>query len=411
MTTREPAVERNWAGNVTYGAVAFRHPTTIDELLSTVAGATAAGRSVKALGSRHSFSRVADTEGESISMMGLDRLVEIDETAMTVTVESGIRYGELGRLLHAAGYALGNLPSLPHITVGGAVATGTHGSGVAQPCVSATVVAMQVVTPDGRLVGVSRTGDPDTFPGMIVMSGRLGIVATLTLRIEPTYEVAQVVHLDLPIRTALTHLDEIMSAADSVSLFTDWQDDRIGQVWCKHRIRPGTDVDAAGSLFGARAADRPVHMVASQPTDRCTDQLGIAGPWHDRLPHFRLDFTPSVGDELQSEYFVDRADGAAAIEAVHRLRAVLAPVLLVSEIRTVAADDLWLSGAYDRDTIALHFTWIHDQPAVTETLAHLEAALAPFGARPHWGKLTAMSIEEVRTRFPRFDAAMALSVG
>ena len=402
-------MERNWAGNVEFRAVALRRPGSIDELCATVAAATAAGRPVRALGTRHSFSRVADTDGELLSTTELDRVVAFDPGAPTVTVESGISYGVLGSALHDAGFALANLPSLPHITVGGAVATGTHGSGVDQPCLSAAVVAMELVDPSGHLVRVSRADDPRRFPGSVVMAGRLGVVARLTLQIEPTYDVAQVVYRHVPFAAVAENLDDVMGAADSVSLFTDWQGDEFSQVWCKYRVDPRARPAIPLTLLGAALADRDLHMVESLSAESCTAQLGVPGPWYERLPHFRLEFTPSVGDELQSEYFVGLSDGVAALEAVRAMRSQLEPLLLVSEIRAIAADDLWLSGAYDRDTLAIHFTWTNDEPAVLDVLPTLEAALAPFGARPHWGKLSTMSASDLRARYPRFDDAEALA--
>jgi xylitol oxidase len=401
-------VERNWAGNVTYRAAAIRHPRSVDELCAQVAAASVAGQEVRALGSRHSFSRVADTEGVLISTTDLNRVVAIDPDATTVTVEAGIRYGDLCPVLHDAGFALANLPSLPHVTVGGAVATGTHGSGLAQPCLAAAVTGLDVVGPDGDVRSVTRADDPDVFPGYVVSVGRLGVVATLTLAIEPTYAMTQAVFVDLPMTTGIDDLDAVMGSADSVSLFTDWQSDVFHQVWCKKRVGSTSAQADARPWPGATPATRPVHMVEAVAPDSCTAQLGVPGPWHERLPHFRPGSTPSVGAELQTEYFVARSDGPAALEAVRSVRRELTPLLQVSEVRVVAADDLWLSGAYGRDSIAIHFTWVLDEPAVMAMLPRLEAALAPFEPRPHWGKLTAMSPGAIRARYPRFDDVVAL---
>lgn len=390
----------NWSGNVVFSAGVVHEPRSVDELQSFVAAAGAEGRVVRAAGSRHSFSRIADPgpDGVLVSTRGLDRVVAIDRAAMTVTVEGGIRYGELAEALHAEGLALHNLPSLPHITVGGAVATATHGSGDGNGNLATAVRSLDLVRSDGTLAHL--TLDDPGFAGAVVSVGRLGVVARLTLSVEPTFDVAQTLYVDVPFDACADALDEVMGSAYSVSLFTDYQRDVIDQVWRKARV--GTDAPAPGTLLGAGPATEPLHPVAGVSAESCTEQLGVPGPWADRLPHFRLGFEPSSGDELQSEYFVGRSDGAAALRAVAALREQLAPVLQISEIRTMTADDLWLSMAYGRPTLALHFTWVNDEARVMSFLPVLEAALAPFAARPHWGKLTAMPDSRIADLYPRW---------
>jgi xylitol oxidase len=399
MTSIDGAIERNWAGNVVFSPAHAHGPRSIDELQQIVSTAANQGRRVHAVGSAHSFSTVADTDGDLVSMRALDRVIAIDRDAMTVTLEAGIRYGELGGALHVEGLALHNLPSLPHITVAGAIATGTHGSGVVNPNLAAAVSAIEMIDASGALIRLSRVDDPEVFPGSVVALGALGVVTSVTLAVEPTFDVAQVLYLDLPIDVGIEHLDAIMASAYSVSMFTDWRGDVFGQVWCKRRLGDG-GYDTSEQFVGRRA-DRPLHIIQGLSPDACTEQLGVPGPWHERLPHFRIAFSPSVGDELQSEYFVAVVDGPAALSAVRDVAPRLASVLVVSEVRNVAADDLWLSPAYLRKSLALHFTWVPDQPAVMALLPVLEAALAPFGARPHWGKLTAMEPATVRARVPR----------
>lgn len=389
---------RNWAGNVAFQATAVHHPTRVEQVQDIVAAATADGRRVHACGSRHSFSTVADTDGELVSMTKLARVAEVDREAMTVTVEGGIRYGELSAALDSAGLALHNLPSLPHITVAGAVATATHGSGPRNGNLGTAVRAMELVLADGNLLRLD-AGD-ERLKGAIVGLGALGIVVRITLAVEPTFDVAQTVYRNLPFEAALEHLDDVMSAAYSVSLFTDYQRDAVQQVWVKARV--GADPDPPGELFGAVPAEVPLHPVESLSAESCTQQLGIAGSWSDRLPHFRLEFTPSSGAELQSEYFVARAHAVPALEAVRSLAVGLDPLLQVGEVRTVCSDELWLSGSFGRDALALHFTWIPDQPRVTAFLPRLEDALEAFDARPHWGKLTAIDPATVRGRYPKW---------
>ena len=371
--------ESNWAGNHTYGADAVLTPRTADEVREAVANAT----HVKALGSRHCFNDIADAPGGTLlDLSALDIPVEIHDG--TATVGGSARYGDFATRLHAAGFALPNLASLPHITVAGSVATGTHGSGRRQPGLASAVSAVELVTADGELRTFTR--DDDSFPGLVVGLGAAGVVTRLTLDLVPAFDVRQDVFDGLPWEAAYRHFDEIEDAGYSVSMFTNWANDVIDQVWVKSRVDAFTE---RSGLFGAVPADGPRHPAhaAGIPADNCTPQLGVPGPWHERLPHFALAFTPSVGDELQSEYFVPYQDAVAAIRAVRELGDLLAPVLLVSEIRAVAGDDQWLSPCHGGDRVALHFTWQPRQADVEALLPVLEERLAPFGARPHWGKL------------------------
>ncbi|MFD4860492.1 FAD-binding protein [Streptomyces atratus] len=388
--------EKNWAGNITFGARRLSMPRSEAELRETVSASTA----LHALGTRHSFNTVADTRGDLVSVAGLPRRIEIDREAAAVTVAAGLRLGEFADVLHENGYALHNLGSLPHISVAGACATGTHGSGVGNGSIAGAVRALDMVTADGRNVSLRR-GDAD-FPGAVVAMGALGVVTALTLDVVPAFEVQQWVYEDLPETRLTSSFDEVMSAAYSVSVFTDWREGPLNQVWLKQRVGSERPQRAPEEWLGARLADGPRHPIAGMPAENCTRQQGVAGPWHRRLPHFRLEFTPSNGDELQSEYFVARQDAPAAYAALGRLRERIAPLLQITEIRTVARDDLWLSPAGGRDSVAFHFTWVPDTAAVTPVLGAIEEALAPFGARPHWGKVFTTTPGTLRTLYGKY---------
>ncbi|GAA1822068.1 FAD-binding protein [Agromyces salentinus] len=392
--------ERNWAGNLAYGAERIARPGSVDELAELVAAAGRDGRRVRALGSRHSFNRIADTEGLLVETGALPALIEVDEPARTVRVSAGLRYGELAEVLDREGWALANLASLPHISVGGAIATGTHGSGDGLGSLAAAVAALELVTADGSLLRLRR-GDAD-FDGAVVALGALGIVTALELDIEPTYDVAQSVVEGLPLDAVLADLDAVTGLTASTSLFTTWRDPEvIEQLWLKRRADAAAsdDLPPALAAMGARAATVKRHPLPDVSAEHCTDQLGVPGRWFERLPHFKLGFTPSNGDELQSEFLVPRERAVEAISAVRSLAASIAPLLQVCEIRTVAADALWLSPAYDRATVGIHFTWLPDQPGVEALLPTLQAAIAPFEARPHWGKL--FDVAEAAERMPR----------
>lgn len=380
----------NWAGNIEFGAQRLHRPRTLAELREVVAGA---GR-LRVLGSGHSFNRLADTDGDLVSLADLPRSAEISADRTSVRIDGGMRYGDLAARLGAEGLALHNLASLPHISVAGAVATATHGSGVRNGNLATAVSGLEILRADGEIVTLD--GSSPDLPGAVVGLGALGVVTALTLDVVPAFDLRQYVYDDLPETALHEHLDEILSAGYSVSLFTRWGGAGIDQVWLK-RSEP-----MEGDFFGARPAGGPRHPVPGMPTANCTEQGGVPGPWHARLPHFRMEFTPSSGAELQSEWHLPRAASLAAIDAVAGLRERVAAVLQVCEIRTIAADGLWLSPHHERDSLALHFTWIADTEAVLPVVADLEAVLAPLGARPHWGKVFTTAPSELRAAYPRF---------
>ncbi|MGY1829434.1 D-arabinono-1,4-lactone oxidase [Geodermatophilus sp. SYSU D01180] len=392
---------RTWAGNLTYRAARVHRPRTVAEVQEVVAGS----ERVKALGSRHCFNDIADTTADLVVLDDLDTGVEVaradDDGGGVLWVPAGMRYSELVRALAGTGRALHNLASLPHITVAGATATGTHGSGNRNGSLATSVAGLELVRSDGGVV-VLGEGDAD-LPGAVVHLGALGVVTRVALRFQPTFDVANTVYVDMTWDRLFADLDAVADAAYSVSVFTDWH--RVTSVWVKSRPE---DPAAPEDFFGARAATEPTHMLPDTPVENLTQQLGVPGEWHERLPHFRAEFTPSKGDELQSEWFVPRRHGRAAVEALRGLADRVAPLLQVSEIRTVAADELWLSPASGGDVMALHFTWLPDQPAVTAVLPEVEAALRPLGARPHWGKLFTTGAEELAGLYPRMADFRAL---
>jgi xylitol oxidase len=376
----------NWAGNITFSA-GLQRPGSIQELQELVSRS----EKVRALGTGHSFNRIADTTGTLVSVAGLPRLTELREGS--VTVSAGLRYGEVTAALQSQGFALHNLGSLPHISVAGACSTGTHGSGNTNGTLSSAVSGIIFVKADGELVTLTRD-DPD-FLGSVISLGALGVTVGLALDVQPSYEISQIVYDGLPVSRLGTDFAEVFASAYSVSAFTDWVDPDV-MVWRK--LRAGEPIEP--TWLGATVADGPRHPIKGMPADFATQQGGVAGPWNERLPHFRLEFTPSNGEELQSEYFLPRAKAAEAFEEMRALGHQLAPVIQVSEVRTIAADDLWLSPSQGRDTVALHFTWIQDEPAVLPVLEQMEKALLPLGARPHWGKVFAADAGVLRESYP-----------
>ncbi|MFB8175420.1 FAD-binding protein [Streptomyces sp. NPDC055966] len=388
----------NWARTITYTAREFHRPRTPDALAALVANSPR----VRVLGSGHSFNRIADPgpDGVLLSTAGLPSVTDVDTAARTVRVSGGVRYAELARAVHAHGLALPNMASLPHISVAGSVATGTHGSGVTNRPLASAVREVELVRADGAAVTIGR--DDPRFDGAVTSLGALGVVTALTLDLEPAYGVEQRVFTELP----LAGLDfaAVAAAGYSVSLFTDWREPGFRQVWVKRR----TD-EAAVPFPWASPATTALHPVPGMPATHCTGQLGVPGPWHERLPHFRAEFTPSNGEEIQSEYLLPRSKAMEALYAIDGIRSTVSGVLQTCEVRTIAADTQWLSPAHGRDSVALHFTWVPDEAAVLPVVRRLEEALEPFGPRPHWGKVYEMPSTVVRGLYARLPDFRALA--
>jgi xylitol oxidase len=387
-----PVDEANWAGTYSYRARRLHRPSSLEQVREIVAAAPR----VRVLGSRHSFTDIADSS-ELIALDGLPADPIVDRAAGTVSVGAGVSYGELAEALNAAGLALHNLASLPHISVAGAVATATHGSGDASGNLATAVAGLELVTSSGEIVTASR-GDAG-FDGLVVGLGALGAVTRITLDVEPAYDVRQRAFEGLEWDALFEHFDEISASGASVSVFPRWGD-AVDQVWVKSRVT-GAPEQVRGELFGAPASTVERHPILGVDPVNCSPQLGVPGVWSERLPHFRMGFRPSTGEEIQSEYLMPRRHAAGAIQAMRGLAGTIRPLLQVCEVRTVAADRLWMSPQYGQDTVGIHFTWKRDQDAVERALVDVEAALAPFEARPHWGKLFLADAAAIAPRYPR----------
>jgi xylitol oxidase len=396
---------KNWSGNFEFSTDRVANASSLDQVRNFVKSQ----RKLKALGTRHCFNKIADSKDNLLSMRSLDQFVAVNSENHTVTVDAGITYGKLAPLLDVQGYALHNLASLPHISVAGSCSTATHGSGEKNGNLSSAVSGLELVTASGDIVKLSRERDGDTFHGAVVGLGALGVIIRVTLDIQPKFSMRQYVYENLPLDQLKNHFDAVESAAYSVSLFTDWQNRRFSEVWLKTRTEPGHAFDAKPEFFGATAAKKNLHPIIELSAENCTEQLGVPGPWYERLPHFRMGFTPSAGKELQSEFFVPRKNAVEAILAIERLRDHITPHLMITEIRTIAADNLWMSPCYTQDSVAIHFTWKQDWPAVSKVLPVIEKELSPFNARPHWGKLFTMSASVLQSRYPRLPDFIKLA--
>lgn len=389
--------ERNWAGNYTYSASELLIPENVEQVQELVARSNR----LKVLGTRHSFNGIADCTDSLLSLQKLNRVIALDHARNKVTVEGGIRYGELCQYLHDNGFALHNLASLPHITVAGACATASHGSGDLNGNLATVVDSLEIVKADGEAIVISRDQGDGILEGAIVGLGGLGVVTKLTLDVTPTFQMSQYVYENLPLVQLKQHLDDIFSSAYSVSLFTDWKESSFNQVWIKRKLTDETQDQMEPEFFGAAQALTHKHPVPGMTSENCSEQMGIPGPWYERMPHFRMDFTPSAGEELQSEYFVSRQDAYDALCAIGQVRDQISPLLYVSEVRTIARDHLWMSPCYMQESVGIHFTWKANWEAVQQVLPIIEQKLEPFRARPHWGKLFTMQPDQLQSLYAK----------
>ena len=383
---------QNWSKNIDFSEEVYLQPESLSELQEMIRS----HKNIRARGSAHSFNEIADTHHVAINLAKMPKVIEVDESKRSVRVSAGLTYGELAPILNQKGWALSNLASLPHISIAGSISTGTHGSGINNQNLANQVVSLEVVVADGELKTITST-DPE-FSAVVVGLGLGAVVYQYELKIEESYQIRQVIYPEIPLAVLQKNFDQIMSTAYSVSYFTDWASPQIGNLWCKFR-----DYELIPEqIGGALAATRKLHPIPSVDPQACTEQFGIPGPWHERLPHFKLDFVPSVGEEIQSEFFINRKDADSALSAIAALGSEISPLLWITELRTIAGDDLYLSGSYQRDTLAIHFTWKKDD-AIYPIIAKIESALKPFGYRPHWGKVFISSTQEVLSAYPKIE--------
>ncbi len=389
---------KNWSGNLTYSTDNVFYPNSVNEVQELVKKCN----QLRSLGTRHCFNPIADSKYNLISSKEMNKVVELDTHTNTVTIEGGIKYGELSPWLHEKGFALHNLASLPHISVAGSITTATHGSGVTNGNLATAVKSLEIVTADGSIVHLTRDKDAQ-FPGAVVGLGALGVITKVGLAIQPTYMMRQHVFVNLPLTQLKEHFEKIVSAGYSVSLFMDWQTEYINEIWIKSKVDPANKYEPVPEFYGAKAATKNLHPIIAISAENCTGQMGVPGPWYERLPHFKMGFTPSSGKELQTEYFVPHHNAVDAILAVTRLGKQIGPSLFITEIRTIDADDLWMSPCRNQASVTIHFTWKPDWPAVRKLLPLIEKELEPFNARPHWGKLFTLSPKTLESRYEKLD--------
>lgn len=395
---------KNWAGNLTYGTDRISYPGSVEQVQELVKKYN----KLKVLGTRHCFNDIADSKDNLIMLKQMNKIVSLDVQNRTVTVESAMKYGELCPYLEGKGFALHNLASLPHISVAGACITATHGSGVKNGNLSSAVTGIEFISANGSVHNLSKERDGEQFNAAVVNLGAIGVITKVTLQLQSDFVMRQYVYEHLPMSQLKAHFEQIVAAGYSVSLFTDWQADAINEVWVK--TKEGDGFSAQSEFFGATSATKNMHPIAELSAENCTEQMGVPGLWYERLPHFKMGFTPSSGVELQAEYFVPIQNAIDAILAISRMGKTIGPHLFISEIRTIAADDLWMSPCYKQDCVAIHFTWKQEIPEVMKLLPVIEKELAPYKAKPHWGKLFTMSHEQLGRLYPKMPDFLLMTM-
>lgn len=405
QTTETVHVGRtNWAGNYTYSTDNLVAPKTVEELQELIKSY----KKVKGLGTMHCFNGIADSKFNQISTAALNKVISLDKENETITVESGIKYGEFCEYLDKNGFALHNLASLPHISVAGACSTSTHGSGISNGSLATAAIALEMVNGKGEVVRLTKEKNREEFLMAIVSLGALGIITKVTLQVQPTFKMKQVVYQNMPMASLEKDFEKIMASGYSVSLFTDWKNKNVSEVWIK--VKSDDVKEFAPEFYGAKLANKNLHPIASADPVNCTDQMGVDGTWYERMPHFKMGFTPSSGKELQAEYFVNIKDAYQAFMAIEKLNEKVAPLLFITEIRTIAADEIPMSPFYKKTCLAIHFTWKQEVDAVMALLPEVEKALEPFGARPHWGKVFTLQPFVLQGRIEKLNEFKALMI-
>lgn len=390
-------IVQNWSKNIEFNHRDFLQPESLSELQELIR----THNKIRVRGTAHSFNEIANTSSDALNLLKMPQTIEINPEERIVKVAAGLKYGELAPVLNSNGWALSNLASLPHISIAGSISTGTHGSGITNHNLSSQVVSLDIVTSDGNLRHIDK--NDLAFNALVVGLGLGGVVYQYELRIEPSFQIRQVIYPKFSLDVLQQNFEQIMRIAYSVSFFTDWSLSKTGNLWCKFR----EDELIPHSVGGSIQAEIKYHPIETVDPVACTEQMGMIGPWHERLPHFKLDYLPSAGEEIQSEFFIDLKDAEAAIGALLKLSHEIQPLLWISELRTVAADELWLSGSYQRNTLAIHFTW-KKLDEIYPVIAKIERELRPFDYRPHWGKVFSADSKYSCSVYPKLCDFLAL---
>lgn len=402
----------NWTGDQRCDPAGRATPRSPEELAEVVGAATAEGTAVKVVGSGHSFTEAALTDGLQIALDGLSGILAVDGDH--VTVGAGTTIARLNRELHARGRALANLGDIDRQTIAGAISTATHGTGARLPNLSAQVVGLELVTAAGERLRLDADHDPDAFAAARVGIGALGAISAVTLRTVPAF----VLHR----RDEVRDLDDVLATVDAEAEAHDHYEFfafPYGGRACTIR-RDRTEAPARGRSWLARRVGEPVGQAAIDGVFRLTRRFPgtiptlcrVAAPLASEGEY--VDHSPAVfvSDRrvrfTEMEYAVPRAAGPEVVRRILEwVQAERYPVAFPLECRVVAGDDAWLSPTYERDAfyVAVHqFVGMAWEPY----FAAVEVIVAEHGGRPHWGKRHALDATTLRERYPRFDDFLAV---
>jgi FAD/FMN-containing dehydrogenase len=359
----------NWAGSVACEPAELPRPNSEAEIVLAVTRSAAAGRNVRVVGTGHSFTPLVATSGAIVSLDDWAGVESYDPSRLEATVRAGTKLSALGRELLARGLATANLGDIDVQSVGGALGTGTHGTGPSLPNLSAQAAALRIVLASGEVVECSEDRDPDLWRAARVSFGALGVISAARLRLLPAYRLHE--------RTARAPLAEVL--------------ERLPESIAAHR-------HFEFFWFPKRdfAETKAIDPTAAEPAS-------IAGRKYERIG-WSSEILPSVRELRfhEMEYSVPAESGLACMRAIEaRMRARWPDVEWPVEYRTLRADDAWLSTAHARDTVTIS---IHEDARLPyrDLFADLEAIFREHRGRPHWGKIHTRTAEDLFALYPRF---------
>ena len=402
-------IPQNWAKTVYYNHT-IHYPKTVEEIQHILQYHA----KIRVLGSMHSFNNITklpqEFNGVYISMSNMNQVIKCCR-GERVTIQPGITFGELGEYLHERNFGFHNMASLPHITVGGAISTGTHGAGVFNGNLASHVMQVKLISADGKL-RTYRIGQDPEFQHIPVSFGLAGIIVEIELDIVPDYDIQQCIYENLPFNTIKkSDYKTAFSSAYSFSIFTQWKNRKFTSIWAKYRLRKGRNGNEESIMIDCpdmnkiKPSSNKVHPLPGGDTSFVSGGIGknYKEPGYVGLPHFLMEGVPSQGEELQSEYFVSSHMFDVVIEVLfHHFEEnpKLYDLLYVSEMRFVAGDKLTLSPQHVLgSSIGFHFTWKKEFDQVVDALKGIENVLKPYNALPHMGKLFTMTGRELEGKY------------
>uniref|UniRef100_A0A915D0Y3 FAD-binding PCMH-type domain-containing protein n=1 Tax=Ditylenchus dipsaci TaxID=166011 RepID=A0A915D0Y3_9BILA len=392
----------NWGGNFNFSTQDIKYPTTtagVQQLVKECKG------KIRPVGTRHSFSEIANTNDTLICLVHMNLILSVDPSVPSVTVQAGITYTDLIPFLQSIGLAIPMMASLGEISIAGAINTAVHGSGAGIGNLATQVLGLQMVLADGSVVQYSKGQNDTELAAATVGLGALGIVTQVTLQAQPTYNLAINVFENMDMSVLDTQLYNITHSGYAINMWSTFGTPGVlDQVWITTKV-DSNGVNAYGNvsqLYGAPAATAQSSPIAALPPTYVVPQMGIVGPYYERLTDYDLGLSGQEGQQTQSEYYVDFDDFVPALKALQTLSAEINAVVYVALFRITEKDELWMSPQYKKTTMAIHFSWQPKLDQVMALLPKIEAALAPFNPIPHWGKLYTLKPEQYLPLLPKY---------